>query len=403
MKRIIAITCCLLMVLVVGAQKKEISQAKTYIKSGKDKELVSAVKLMTDLLAKNTANRQNPKIYDTWYEAVMKQYEAANEKLYLKQKYDTVQFFGLIRKLYQIAETLDTLDARPDKKGRVRPEYRSDHARQLDLLRRNLYYGGTFQVRKAQYADAFSFLSTYLDAANQPLFQGYDYLKNDTLMAQAAYWATFCGYKLRQPEETLRYHTLALGDSAKRDFTLQYICEAYIQQQNDSALAAMLTLGYDEYPEHPYFFPRLADFYTAKGQYDDVLKLTEQGLKTNADNQLFLLAQSIAQLNAGYYDDCLKTSERLIALNDTMPEAYFNIATVHLNRALKLEQENEPRKNHAQLVKLYQDARPYMEAYRKLAPDDKKRWAPALYRIYLNLNMGKRFDEIDRVLKTLNI
>ena len=172
MKRIIAITCCLLMVLTIVAQKKEISQAKTYIKSGKDKEFVSAEKLMTGLLAKDTANRQNPKIYDTWYEAVMKQYEAANEKLYLKQKYDTVQFFGLIRKLYQIAETLDTLDARPDKKGRVRPEYRTDHARQLDLLRRNLYYGGTFQVRKAQYADAFSFLSTYLDAASQPLFQG---------------------------------------------------------------------------------------------------------------------------------------------------------------------------------------------------------------------------------------
>lgn len=402
MKRIMTITCFLLMVLAVGAQKKEISQARTYIKSGKDKDLVSAEKLMTDLLEKDSANRQNPKIYDTWYDAVMMQYEAANEKLYLKQKYDTVQFFGLIRKLYQIAETLDTLDARPDKKGRIRPEYRSDHARQLDLLRRNLYYGGTFQVRKTQYDDAFSFFSTYLDADNQPLFQGYDYLKNDTLMAQVAYWATFCGYKLRQPDETLRYHALALRDTAKREFTLQYVCEAYIQQANDSALVATLTQGYDEYPEHPYFFPRLADYYTAKGQYDDVLKLTEQGLKTNADNQLFLLAKSVAQLNAGYYDDCLETSERLIALNDTMPEAYFNIATVHLNRAWELEQENEPRKNHAKLIKLYQDARPYMEAYRKLAPDDKKRWAPALYRIYLNLNMGKRFDEIDRVLKTLN-
>ena len=78
------------------------------------------------------------------------------------------------------------------------------------------------------------------------------------------------------------------------------------------------------------------------------------------------------------------------------------MATVHLNRALLLENENEPRKNRARLVKLYRDARPYMEAYRKLAPDDKKRWAPALYRVYLNLNMGKQFDEIDRVLKKLN-
>ena len=394
--------CCLLMVLVCEAQKKEISQARTYIKSGKDKDLSSAEKLMTGLLAKDSANRQNLRIYTTWYDAVMKQYEAANEKLYLKQKYDTVQFFSIIRKLYQIAEALDTLDARPDKKGRVRPEYRTEHARQLDLMRRNLYYGGTFQVRKAQYADAFSFFETYLDADCQPLFTGYDYLNNDTMMVQAAYWAVFCGYKLQQPVATLRYHELALRDTSKREFTLQYVCEAYHLQHNDSAWLATLRQGYEEFPEHPYFFPRMADYYTSRGQYDSVLALTSQGLKINPRNQLFLLAQSVAQLNAGYYDDCLETSEQLIALNDTMPEAYFNIATVHLNKALMLENENEPRKNRMQLIKLYRDARPYMEAYRKLAPDDKKRWAPALYRVYLNLNMGKQFDEIDRVLKKLN-
>lgn len=402
MRRITTVCCCLLMALGCMAQKKELSQARTFIKSGKDKDLLSAEKLMTGLLAKDSANRQNLRIYNTWYEAVMLQYESANEKLYLKQKYDTVQFFNLIRKLYQIAETLDTLDALPDKKGRVRPEYREAHARQLDLMRRNLYYGGTFQVRKMQYADAYSFFETYLDTDRQPLFSGYDYLKRDSLMVQAAYWATFCGYKMQQPDATLRYHELALRDTAKREFTLQYICEAYRQQQNDSALFVALRQGFEDYPEHPYFFPHFADLYTSKGQYDNVLKLTAQGLMVNPHNQLFLLAQSVAQLNAGYYDDCLQTSEQLIAVNDTMPEAYFNVATVHLNRALMLESENEPRKNRLKLIKLYQDARPYMEAYRKLAPDDKKRWAPALYRIYLNLNMGKQFDEIDRVLKKLN-
>ena len=84
-----------------------------------------------------------------------------------------------------------------------------------------------------------------------------------------------------------------------------------------------------------------------------------------------------------------------------MPEAYFNIATVYLNQALALEMENEPRKNRMRLTELYQQARPYMEAYRKLAPEDSKRWAPALYRVYLNLNMGKRFDEIDGILKKM--
>ena len=40
-----------------------------------------------------------------------------------------------------------------------------------------------------------------------------------------------------------------------------------------------------------------------------------------------------------------------------------------------------------------------MERLRKLEPNDPARWAPALYRIYLHLNMGKEFDEIDRILK----
>ena len=67
------------------AQKKELSQARTYIKSGKDYD--KAEKLMTDLL-KNPENRKNAKIYDTWYDAVAGQYAQANEKLYLKQAYD---------------------------------------------------------------------------------------------------------------------------------------------------------------------------------------------------------------------------------------------------------------------------------------------------------------------------
>jgi hypothetical protein len=40
-----------------------------------------------------------------------------------------------------------------------------------------------------------------------------------------------------------------------------------------------------------------------------------------------------------------------------------------------------------------------MERYRQLAPNERDKWATALYRIYLNLNMGRQFDEIDRLLR----
>ena len=398
-KRICLFICCLSLTVAVMAQKKEIAQARTYLKSGKD--LDKAERLMTGLLAKDSVNRQDKKIYDTWYEAVRMQYEAANEKLYLKQKYDTAQFFGLAQRLFYVAEALDSLDARPDKKGRVRPEYRERHAAYLDMLRRNLYYGGTYQVRKGNFNEAFGFFSTYLDTADQPLFTGYDYEQSDTLMPSAAYWATYSAFRLEHADSVLRYRQLALRDSSRREFTLQYISEAYLSQQQDSSYVATLRDGFDANPEHPYFFPRLADYYMSAGKTDSVLALANRGLLVNKDNQLFLLGKSMAQLSLERYDECLETCEQLIALNDTLPEPYYNIATVHLNRALILEQERQPRKYRTQLTNLYTKARPYMEAYRKLAPDRSQRWAPALYRIYLNLNMGKQFEEIDKVLKKM--
>ena len=78
----IAIIILGLTVSLAYAQKKELSQARTYIKSGKDFD--KAEKLMTDLIAKDSACRHNKKVYATWYESVLGQYQQINEKIYLR-------------------------------------------------------------------------------------------------------------------------------------------------------------------------------------------------------------------------------------------------------------------------------------------------------------------------------
>ena len=98
------------------------------------------------------------------------------------------------------------------------------------------------------------------------------------------------------------------------------------------------------------------------------------------------------------YNECIDVSKLLIEKDPKQAHAYFNIATAYLNQALDIEKKNEPRLYKKQLTDLYSAARPYMEKYRTLAPSDKQRWAPALYRIYLNLNLGKQFDEIDKLM-----
>lgn len=138
MKKLILSTLLLLLITpCLRAQRKEMSQARSYIKSGK--ELEKAEKMMTELLAKDSVCRTNPKIYLLLYQALQKQYEVGNEKLYLKQKYDTAAIFNLTKRMFTVLETLDSVDAIPDKKGRVVLEYRRKHASELNTLRPNLF------------------------------------------------------------------------------------------------------------------------------------------------------------------------------------------------------------------------------------------------------------------------
>ena len=123
--------------------------------------------------------------------------------------------------------------------------------------------------------------------------------------------------------------------------------------------------------------------------------MADEALQSDSLNELFLFAKSTMLLNLGRYTECLDYSQRLIRQNNQMADAYYNAGTACLNIALGMDS----RKNKKQVVKMYQQALPYMETYRKLAPEEKQKWAPALYRIYFNLNMGKQFDEIDKILK----
>ena len=394
MKKLTQLTLLLLMIMpcLTMAQKKELSQARTILKSGKNAG--EAEKLMTGLL-KDSANRDDKRIYAVWYESVLMQYQAVNEKLYMKQKQDTTLFYDLTRRLFSIAETLDSLDMKPDRKGKVDLEYRKGHAEQLMKYRPNLFYASVYHVRKTDFEKAYAFCESYLDCARQPLFAEYQLETTDGRMPEAAYWATYSGYRMADPVLTLRYRHLALRDTAKAAFTLQYMAEARRWLRDDSLYAATLTEGFHRYPQNAYFFPRLMDYYTTRGKYSEALQVADCALAANDTCTLFLYAKSMVLFNLERYDESIALSDSLIAMNDSLPDAYYNAGTCYLNKALRLN----PLREKKQVRQLYQKAQPYMERYRQLAPSEKQKWGPALYRIYLNLNMGKQFDEIDRLLK----
>jgi tetratricopeptide (TPR) repeat protein len=214
-------------------------------------------------------------------------------------------------------------------------------------------------------------------------------------MPEAAYWATFCGYRMQNAVLTLRHRKLALCDSAKANFTLQYIAEARRWLNDQELYLKTLEEGFRRFPTFTYFLPRLMDAYSQRGEYDKALAAADSAIAVCDTCTLYLFAKSTMLFRLERYGESIKVSEQIIAINPNLAEAHFNAGTGYLNIALRLDE----RKNKKQLRQLYQKARPYMERYRQLMPNQKEKWGPALYRIYLNLNMGKQFDEIDRLLK----
>ena len=383
---IISLPICLL------AQRRQLQEARAIIKSGKNYD--QAEKMMTNLL-KDSANLHKPRIYEMWLTSVEKQYDQMNEAMYKKQEVDTTKFFELTRRIFTIGERLDSLDMRPDKKGRVSLSYRNDNAQRLATYRPNLYFGGTYHLRKNQLQTAYDCFEMYLDCDRQPLFTGYDFWKNDPLMPTVAYWATYTGYRMGDPALTLRYANEACRDTSKLEYTMQYIAQALLMLRDEASYVAQLQEGVKLFPKSPYFFPRLMDYYMERGNYVEGLSYAEEALQTDSLNELFLLAKSTMLLNLGRNEDCLKVSERLIQVNVRNADAYYNAGTAYLNMALNMDSRQQKK----QIRKMYEKAQPFMESCRQLMPDAKEKWGPSLYRIYFNLNLGRQFDEIDKILK----
>ena len=377
------------------AQKRLIIETEKIIKSGKNLE--KAEQNMRNLL-RDSANRKNIKVWATLTDAMRGQYLASNENIYLQNRQDTAKLFLLARRMFLDYQGLDTIDATPDKKGRVRPSYRKSNAQFLDTYRPNLYNGGIYFIRKNNLQQAYTMLESYLDCLRQPLFSNMNYAA-DTLNYTAAFWTVFCGYHLGNREMTLRYKDLALRDTARLENTLQYLAETYKAMNDTASYEQSLRMGFQCNRQSPYFFPRIVDLYNQTLHPDSAMAIVDQALAANDTLELFLYAKSNLLLNRGDYDACIALCDTMIARNDSMADAYYNAGVAYLNKVFLIEKGKVGPKQRKEMQKLYRKALPYMERYRALEPKETEKWAAALYNIYLKLNMGREFEEIDRMLR----
>lgn len=145
------------------------------------------------------------------------------------------------------------------------------------------------------------------------------------------------------------------------------------------------------------------DYYNGKNQLDKAMAIVDTALISDKDNVLFLFAKSNILLNMGSYQECVTVCDTILKKNNSFPDVYYNAGVSYLNLAIDLEKTTiSKRKNRTQIIDYYKKSLPYMEKYREMCPNEKDKWAPSLYNIYLKLNMGRQFDEMNSILQNIH-
>ena len=379
------------------AQKKEISQVKQMIK--KSNNLNQAEQIMRDLL-KDSANINNDKVWNTLFDVLNKKYLNGNEALYLKRPCDTTQFYNNIAEMFKVAIGFDSIQVKANKPQKEINKSREKYANMLLSTRANLFNGGVFFISKKDYNNGFDLLSLYITTAQHAIFSSYNLPQKDKYLPEAAYWTVFCGYKTQDANKALCYASLALTDSTHHANTLQYLADTYKMNRDTIRYEQTLKEGFDKYPVSPFFFSRLIAFYANEDNYSEGLNLVERALAIDSLNRSFRFAKSSILYHLKRYDQSIDICKSLLAEKDTTSGILLNIGLSYFNKAEDLSiKVGNVGKNKSKINSLYTKALGYLEEYRKREPQDKDKWAVALYTIYLNLNMGKEFEEIDKLLR----
>lgn len=362
--------------------------------------------LLEEAVKPATSHADRAECYRLAAECNRKLHDQQNVKLYLKQKYDTAAFFSTLLNVFVQLELCDSVESQPDEKGRVRLSNRKRSRELLMSYRKNLYNGGLFQFRKKAYGAAFPYFDTYVACASHPIFAADSLLHTDTLLAQASYLAALSAYQSKQPQGVVRHATLARQAGQQSFLVQEYLCRSYEALGDSARQFEALWDGLHNYASHPYFFSNLQDILMANGQLERALAVADSMTHVDGRNPLYWYARSLVLLKMERDREAIDACDSCIACDSNYVDAYYNKGIASLNLAVIYTEQactdlNDPKclRDRQIIRSLYNLAKLPMEKVRELQPDNVRRWGPPLYRIYLNLNIGREFDEIDRLLQ----
>ncbi len=381
------------------ASQKVYKPIKVALKAKNYKEAIQNI----NKLRADSAYKDDPKLCLFSIEANKALNDAENTKIYLKTKYDTLSFFSTTHQLVKEALLLDSIETQRQDIESKKPKQKHMTAELIQKYYPNLQAAARYYYHKKNYKECLVYLRNCLDIPQSPLAQQAQLKLTDENKQTCATLYLLSAYYAKNFAETHRYETLLVPDSTASELVLKYYTLTASEEKDKEAFEKYALRGWISYPKQPFFFTHLVDYYNKGKQYAQTLTIAKKQQQLGELKELAYMAQCIAYFETSQYDSCITKCTQLLQCDTTQAEAHYYLGVSYVTLADKMQMpERLSSKAYRQALEqrqsFYKKAEPELETYRARKPEAKEQWAPLLYKVYLALNRGSKFAEIERML-----
>lgn len=403
MKRVLFSMVLLLVASFTFAQEKTVKEAKSIANEVKP-DFAKAEALINQALT-NPETKDQPETWDIAGLIQKKRSEKEMENAYLRKPYDTLQVYNSALNMCKYYFKCDELAQIPDEKGKIKNKFRKPNGAAILAERGNLINGGIQFFNQEKNKEALEFFAAYIDAAASPMFEKENLLQTDTVLPQIAYYASLAAAKMEDYPSVLKYAPYAKNDKEVGKYAMEFVSTALKTQGDTAKWIVSLQEGIQKYPDHPFFFGHLIDYYSNNNKYDEAMQFADDMLAKDPNNTFYLYVKGYLYHNMKNYDKAIEFYSKTIGVDPNYAEAYSNLGLIYCLQAQDFSEKattdvNDPKYKADQvaLKAFYEKAKPNYEKARQLKPDQKDLWLNGLYRVYYNLDMGPEFDEIEKMM-----
>lgn len=320
---------------------------------------------------------------------------------------DLEKFYISCGRLIYELEVCDSLDNAPDAKGKVSPKYAEFIKTALYENRNQLYNGGAFFFNKSNYQESYNQFAKFVDLTEHHLLKDVITPAEKSYNITAAYNVILCSKNLEDHASVIKYADVAVLDETKASSVYRSKAAAYEALGETDKWIALLKEGVVKFPDDPYFYQTLIQYYDGSGSKEALNQLADELIATSPSNPFFIFLKGYIAQQQGDSDKALEWYKKTLEVDPLYVSALRNVALSYVGKAQDYSaNQASVRFDKAQIKKdkeiisgYFKEALPYFEKLREIEPDRQELWLNGLSQCYYNLNMEDKLEELDKLAK----